>query len=448
MLPTITTEVIARSMLWFFLVCVELIAITFVPSAPRNHLYYVTTIAIASTITVIALTRFGNFGLSRDFAELCLYDTLCQCTGLLFYFLKIQPTIFIVVTNSIVLLKIVRLLWPVKSVGGAQMATWPVFGLMGLYRWIRGRSQPSGTTVKNDAWAYVAIFLTVLLSYVLLKYSLLAHLDTILESLTIIVIALFFKPFMSHLITQEAAHRTAEAQARSRAEKNMLMRDAAHDVSHLLAPLTVQIQMLAATSDPAQRTALRDNLTAHIAQITATAIDTIHIGKLDTPTEPLALAPLAVADLQARIAIEFGLFTQTRGMQLHTRIRPAHDKLTVLSAPNLLERILINLVSNAIYHSNGSHVTVSFRRHGQRCRIAVFDNGNGTFDGFGPNGQANIDALCERAREKNQGGFGGIGNGLGISNTQRLCGALGARLKLRSRRQAGSVFYFTVPLAQ
>jgi CheY-like chemotaxis protein/anti-sigma regulatory factor (Ser/Thr protein kinase) len=120
--------------------------------------------------------------------------------------------------------------------------------------------------------------------------------------------------------------------------------------------------------------------------------------------------------------------------------------LYVESDPTQLERILRNLVENAIKHM-GKHtgrcgrILLGTRRKGQTLRIEVWDNGIGI-------AKSEQQAIFrefyqlhnpERKRER--------GIGLGLAIIKRTAIALGHRLELRSQPNQGSMFAITVPRA-
>jgi two-component system, sensor histidine kinase len=113
----------------------------------------------------------------------------------------------------------------------------------------------------------------------------------------------------------------------------------------------------------------------------------------------------------------------------------------VRTDPFLLERILRNLVSNAIRYTDRGRVLVGCRR-GNSLRVEVWDTGRGiplerqqeVFHEFVQLGNA------ERDRAK--------GLGLGLAIVDRLAKLLDCPVSLRSAPEKGSVFQVNVPLAQ
>jgi signal transduction histidine kinase/CheY-like chemotaxis protein len=113
---------------------------------------------------------------------------------------------------------------------------------------------------------------------------------------------------------------------------------------------------------------------------------------------------------------------------------------TVRTDPVLLERILRNLISNAIKYTERGRIVVGCRR-GTRLSVEVWDSGTGIagaerdriFEEFYQVGNP------ERSRER--------GLGLGLAIVRRLSALLATPVKVESWPGRGSVFRLSVPLA-
>lgn len=105
----------------------------------------------------------------------------------------------------------------------------------------------------------------------------------------------------------------------------------------------------------------------------------------------------------------------------------------------LLERILANLISNALRYTSSGGVVVGCRRRGTMLRIEVWDSGRGIpedkqseiFREF-----VRIEPLPHRHTE---------GRGLGLAIVERLCKLLDHGVTCRSQPGVGSVFGIEVP---
>ncbi|MEX2504529.1 MAG: PAS domain-containing sensor histidine kinase [Egicoccus sp.] len=112
-----------------------------------------------------------------------------------------------------------------------------------------------------------------------------------------------------------------------------------------------------------------------------------------------------------------------------------HD-ITLLADRQALERVLRNLLGNAVRHTpEGTRVTISARPAKGAVEIAVADDG----PGIPPE-------LLERVFQRFQRGAGG-GTGLGLSIARQLVELHDATLEVESEQGRGTTFRFSLPRA-
>ena len=105
-----------------------------------------------------------------------------------------------------------------------------------------------------------------------------------------------------------------------------------------------------------------------------------------------------------------------------------------------LERIILNLLSNALkYSPDGSPVTIRAHRQENTIVIAIADQGSG----IPPEEQAHIFDRFYRVKAERKA----EGIGLGLYITRLLVEAHGGRIWVESQPGQGSVFSFTLPIA-
>jgi PAS domain S-box-containing protein len=113
----------------------------------------------------------------------------------------------------------------------------------------------------------------------------------------------------------------------------------------------------------------------------------------------------------------------------------------VYSDPLRLERILYNLLENAVkYSPQGGEIKVTVKPDKEQLVIGVSDRGVG----ISPADQARLFAPFQRLEESRPGGVRGVG--LGLLVCQRLVEAHGGRIWVESEPGRGSTFFFTLPL--
>ncbi len=164
----------------------------------------------------------------------------------------------------------------------------------------------------------------------------------------------------------------------------------------------------------------------------------LDISKLDAGVVTTHIQTCDLSAILARVVSDYRMPAQLKNIRLVVRPCTRH----VISDPQLLGRILGNLVSNAIRYTrpNGS-VLIACRKRGEHLRIEVRDSGVGiskanqtdVFREFFQVTQAQLDA--------------NKGLGLGLSIVKRLAKLLGHRMELRSAPGEGSVFALEVPVA-
>jgi len=121
------------------------------------------------------------------------------------------------------------------------------------------------------------------------------------------------------------------------------------------------------------------------------------------------------------------------------RISLAGGAQVVRSDPVLLERILRNLVSNAIRYTAAGEIAITAAPVNGSVRIEVRDTG----PGIRREDQERI--FEEFFQLGNPGRTSKKGLGLGLSIVKRLCGLLGYEVRLTSEIGKGSIFSFDVP---
>jgi PAS domain S-box-containing protein len=115
----------------------------------------------------------------------------------------------------------------------------------------------------------------------------------------------------------------------------------------------------------------------------------------------------------------------------------------VYADPLRLERILYNLLENAVkYSPQGGEIRVSARPQKEHLVIEVSDQGIG----ISPADQAKLFAPFQRLEESRPDGVRGVG--LGLLVCQRLVEAHGGQIWVKSEPGHGSTFFFTLPLSQ
>lgn len=162
----------------------------------------------------------------------------------------------------------------------------------------------------------------------------------------------------------------------------------------------------------------------------------LDFSRIDAGAIKPATDDFPVAEVLRRLESEYALKAKAKGL----RFRVVPCRLWARSDPALLERVLRNLIENAIVHTSAGGIVVGCRRRGERLRMEVWDTGPGIpahlhreiFREFCQLGNP------ERDRAK--------GLGLGLAIVDGLARLLDHPCGLASRAGRGSVFYIEAPL--
>lgn len=237
--------------------------------------------------------------------------------------------------------------------------------------------------------------------------------------------------------TQALRGKKEEAERASH-DKSHFLAVASHDLRQPLHALGLYVAELQRRVSTAEQRHLVEQVEHSIEALSTLLNALLDISKLDAGTMIPQVQTCAVNAILGRIAADYQMLASVKNIRLVVRPCTGH----VTSDPLLLERILANLVSNAIRYTyqNGS-VMVACRRRGQFLRIEVRDNGVGIsevdqgniFREFFQLEQPQLDA--------------GKGLGLGLAIVDRLVKLLGHRIDLLSVPGKGSVFALEVPIA-
>jgi signal transduction histidine kinase/CheY-like chemotaxis protein len=166
------------------------------------------------------------------------------------------------------------------------------------------------------------------------------------------------------------------------------------------------------------------------------SLDTmLDISRLDAGVITPAPRPVQLDALFLPLNHTFSARAEHKELQLRVRA----SGLWVLSDPQLLHRMLSNLMDNALKYTARGGVTVTARDRGDAVWIEVRDSGIG----IAPEQSGRI--FEEFYQVDNPGRDRSRGLGIGLSIVQRLSRLLGHPVRMRSRLGRGTFFRVVVP---
>ncbi len=235
------------------------------------------------------------------------------------------------------------------------------------------------------------------------------------------------------------AKREAEAANES---KSRFLAAASHD---LLQPLNAARLFSSTLRQSADRLPVEEaNLSRRVDHSLSVAEDLLSalldISRLDQGALQPRWSEFPVQLLLGKLERQFAALASRRGLEL--RLRPS--RVWLRSDQKMLQRILANLVGNALRYTREGGVLVGCRRRGDKAVIEVWDSGPGIAEAD----RERVFDEFERLAGEDESRFADQGLGLGLAICQRISLMLDTPLDLRSRVGTGSVFSVLVPVAE
>ena len=132
---------------------------------------------------------------------------------------------------------------------------------------------------------------------------------------------------------------------------------------------------------------------------------------------------------------EFLALANEAGIELEVECSQCYVRTDAL----LLNRVLRNLIENAIMHSGASKIRIECENLNEKIRLSVIDNG------VGIPVEDQSDIFSEYYQLENPERDRSKGLGLGLSIVKRLCEILHVRVSVESEPGAGTSFHLDVP---
>lgn len=231
----------------------------------------------------------------------------------------------------------------------------------------------------------------------------------------------------------ERANRSAEE---ANIGKTRFFAAAGHDILQPLNAARLYATALSErTADP-DDSALAGNISTALDGVEDILRAVLDISRLDTGSLAPNRLPVRLQEILDHIAVDFGAQARAKGLEL--TVMPC--SLAVDSDPQLLSRLLLNLVSNAVKYTPTGRVLVGCRRKRDRVSIEVLDTGIGI-------APAEQGAVFKEFRRLDSGARIAGGLGLGLSIVERIAKVLDIEVKLDSMPGRGTRVSLSVPTA-
>ncbi|MGH3414312.1 MAG: sensor histidine kinase [Marmoricola sp.] len=210
--------------------------------------------------------------------------------------------------------------------------------------------------------------------------------------------------------------------ADSRERQRVFVGDVAHELRSPLTSIRTQLEISQRLGEGG---ALVDDLHADVLRMSALVEDLLTLARLDADSAPLSpAAPVPVGDALARVGCRY------RNARVAVGVRPCPSGLEVATDPDELDRVMGNLVDNAVRHA-ADRVDLSALPAGPRVVLRVEDDGPGIAEPDRGRVMQRFTRLDE-ARDRDAGG-----SGLGLAIVHELVGRRGGEVRLGASPSGG-----------
>ncbi|MFN8896814.1 MAG: ATP-binding protein, partial [Pseudomonadota bacterium] len=240
----------------------------------------------------------------------------------------------------------------------------------------------------------------------------------------------------------EEARRASEAASRA---KTQVFAAASHDLRQPLHAMGLFAEALRSRQQDAESAALVHSIHESVDALEGLFGELLDITRIDSGAVAVNPRPVPMADLFARLRLHFEPIAFEKGLALALR----GGRHVAHADPMVLERVLRNLLSNAIRYCDDGGVLLSCRLRSQGGRaqllLQVWDTGIGIPE---PSLPRIFDEFYQAHEHRLPGANQRKGLGLGLAIVRRLADLMGAALSVRSRVGRGSVFSLLLPLGR
>ncbi|HEY6640827.1 hybrid sensor histidine kinase/response regulator [Povalibacter sp.] len=223
--------------------------------------------------------------------------------------------------------------------------------------------------------------------------------------------------------------------------KTRFLASASHDLRQPMQTLSLFAAALALRPLDERSRGIANDLNAALQDLTAELDALLDVSKLDAGVVQPEPGVFALRPLLERIESTFTVAARNKGLQLFSR---CESDIFVLTDRKLLERLIRNLVENAVKYTDAGSIALMATTDAddERCVVTIADTGCGI-----------AAAEHERVFEEfyqldNPGRDRARGLGLGLSIVRRLADLLGLTLSLDSEPGRGTTFTVWLHTAQ
>ncbi|MDO8312121.1 MAG: hybrid sensor histidine kinase/response regulator [Sideroxyarcus sp.] len=251
-----------------------------------------------------------------------------------------------------------------------------------------------------------------------------------------------------HLVAELVEQKAGAEASRLVAEqanqaKSKFLATASHDLRQPLQALRLFSEALLDTAKEPETVRLAGQIGKSVNALVDMFDDLLDVSRMDAGIVRISRQHFSLAHLFDRLYADFAPLAYAKRLDLILPVDGMGGEgsgTTVFSDPVLLERMLRNLISNAIRYTDNGSVEVKIRHLDGNIWLEVVDTGIG----IDPEVMPHIFEEYYQAGNPHRDRRKGLGLGLAI--VRRIEGILGCRVTVKSEPGTGSSFVFAVPV--
>ncbi|MBX2849994.1 MAG: HAMP domain-containing histidine kinase, partial [Acidiferrobacterales bacterium] len=274
-----------------------------------------------------------------------------------------------------------------------------------------------GSYDYHDENAFVSVLIPVMLVFL---YGVSTYFEkTLKESIKI--------RFENQSLIDELEKKKDEALEASHA-KSVFLASASHDLRQPLHALSLYMEAMREELTTSKQLELGEKIETSVEAFNELFESLLDISKLDSGTTVVRIKDFALEELLTRLRANYQSDMTTKGLILTIDESP----LFVRSDPILLERVLNNILNNALKFTHQGQVSLTAKEIGSLVRIEIKDTGTGIPEHELNNVYKEFYQLENPERDRTKG------LGLGLAIVKRLAQILELKINIKSEEGAGT----------
>ena len=215
-------------------------------------------------------------------------------------------------------------------------------------------------------------------------------------------------------------------------DKSKFLAAASHDLRQPLTALSLYVDVLTKQNN-GDDSGLGKKIQGCVTSLSELLDNLLNVSKLDAGVVVPTNTAFSVDNVLTSLVDIHTAEAALKGLSLH--LRPTH--LVAHTDQTIFQRILGNLIANAIRYTDKGGILIGCRRHNGKQWIEVWDSGVGFPSNMAEHIFEEFTQLGDNSRS--------VGSGLGLAIVSKSAKLLGLALRVHSRLGRGSMFAIEIP---